>query len=111
MGSHEVGPTELGSAQRCAHETGPTEVGFTEIGFPEICLPEIGSTEMGLLEIDPTEFGPKEIHLKTRVLSSPLIPNMDSLLQNLYLSLIGHRLILSRPVSPPALPRPAYLSP
>jgi hypothetical protein len=108
--------TELRSTERGAHETGSTEIGFTEIGFPEIGfpeirLPEISSTEIGLLEISPTEFGSKEVYLKTEVLSPPMIPNVDSLLQNLDLFVIGHRLILSTPVSPLILLRPPDPSP
>jgi hypothetical protein len=108
--------TELRSTERGAHETGSTEIGFTEIGFPEIRfpeirLPEVGSTEIGLFEIGPTEFCSKEVYLKTEVLSPPLVPNVDSLLQNLDLFVICHRVILSTRVSLRTLLCPAYLSP
>ena len=86
-------------------------MGSSEIGFPEIGLPEISSTEICLPEIGPTQLGSKEVDLKTEIPGSPLIPNLDSMLQNLYLFPIGHRLILSTSVSPPILLRPAYPSP
>src|SRR5437868_2571571 len=85
-GIAEVGVVEVGST-----EDGPAKVGSAEVGSAEVGSAEEGIAEGGVAEVGSSEVGIAEIWLYFFVLSSPCVPGVNSLLEQIKLLLVCHR--------------------
>jgi hypothetical protein len=84
-------PSKIGFSEIDVGEVGAAEVGRRKIGLTKVGPTEVGITKVGRLEIHFMEVGPSEVWSNALVLTPPLIPRLDTLLQDLELLLVRHR--------------------
>lgn len=68
----------------------PVKVRLADFRLVKVRLTKVRSAEVSLVEVGPTEVRPDKIRLFCRILLSPPIPDIHSLLQNLQMLWIRH---------------------
>ena len=82
-------------------EIASVEIRFMEICFVKYCPFEVSHCDVSLSEVSASELKPDEISLNKggpnfRILSAPPVPNGDSLLEDLEVFFVGHRVFFSQ---------------
>jgi len=99
VGTAEVGSAEVGMAEVGSAEVGIAEVGSAEVGTAEVCTAEVGTAEVCIVEVCTAEFCTVEVCIAevgpfVWMLPSPCIPDGDSLVEQIKLFLLYHRVLL-----------------
>src|SRR5712692_7897476 len=94
-GPTKAASTEVSPAKICTAQLGPIELCSDQISMSKARMPQIGPAqvgphEVGMSQVGPTQIGLTQIGVDLRMLSSPLIPGSDSLLENSEVLLICH---------------------